>query len=101
MTADEQELTRKFEILCRRTDKYLKNMTPQQRDRVKQVHLAQARGPKRNCDFLAQMTDMILLLRAAQFESHGSKAGWPTSSGGGGADDCAHGSGRMSSSGDQ
>ena len=62
--SEEREIISRFQILCRMTDEYLSNMTPQERDRMVQVHLAQARGPKRNGDLLRQMTDAILTLRA-------------------------------------
>jgi|GEM_PF-2662492 len=60
----EEEIMRRFVLLCRMTDEHLSNMPPQDRDRMMQVHLAQARGATRNGDLLWQMTDAILMMRA-------------------------------------
>ena len=60
----EQEIRRRFALLCRMTGDYLSNMSPQQRDRMMQVHLAQARGATHNGDLLRDMTDAILMMRA-------------------------------------
>ena len=43
----------------------LANMSPQERDRMMQRHLAQARGPVRNAVLLRHMTAMILRARKA------------------------------------
>ncbi len=44
-------------------DDYIKRMTPQQRDRILQVHLAQARGPVRNLRLLCDSTALLLRAR--------------------------------------
>ena len=43
------------EKLRRMTADFLRSMTPQERDRTMQVHLAQARGPTRNAMLLFDM----------------------------------------------
>ncbi len=44
-------------------DHYIKRMTPQQRDRILHVHLAQARGPVRNLRLLCDSTALLLRAR--------------------------------------
>jgi hypothetical protein len=44
----------------------LQNLTPQARDRMMQVHLAQARGPVRNGDLLIDAIDTMLKIGAAR-----------------------------------
>lgn len=51
--------------LRKMTRDMLANMTPQERDRMVQQHLAQARGPVRNAILLRQMTAMLLRARKA------------------------------------
>lgn len=48
------------------------NMTPPERDRMMQGHLAQARGAVRNGDLLRQSTDAILRMRAAADGNQGT-----------------------------
>lgn len=43
----------------------LRNRTPQERDRLLQIHLAQARGPKLNAWLLRQSTNAMLTIRRA------------------------------------
>jgi hypothetical protein len=45
------------------TAEYLRNMTPQQRDRMMQVHLAQARGPIGNITLLRRLTASMLRIK--------------------------------------
>ena len=71
MTSNERERAERFERLCRMIDEHLNNITAQERDRIVQAHLAQARGSVRNGDLLRQMTDAILTLRAAMSQSNG------------------------------
>ena len=49
--------------LRRMTSEFVRNLTPQQRDRMMQIHLAQARGPIENAMLLRQMTAAILRIR--------------------------------------
>ena len=51
--------------LRRLMDASLANQTPQERDRIMQMHLAQARGPLRNAVLLCDMTAMLLRARQA------------------------------------
>lgn len=44
---------------------YIRDRSPQERDRMMQVHLAEARGTKRNADLLMQSTEAILRLRGS------------------------------------
>lgn len=46
----------------------IRTQSPQERDRMLQQHLAQARGPQRNAMLLCQMTALILKLRAGRDE---------------------------------
>ena len=46
--------------LRRMTAEYLRAMSPQERDRLMQVHLAQARGPAKNLALLRSMTAMMV-----------------------------------------
>jgi hypothetical protein len=61
----QQTIEEAFLQLSRMTDEYFSSMTPQERDRMLQSHLAQARGSKRNGDLLRHMLDGILLMRAS------------------------------------
>ena len=54
--------------LRRMTAEYLRAMSPQERDRMMQVHLAQARGPAKNLALLRSMTAMMVRIRKAQRE---------------------------------
>ena len=49
--------------LRRMTAEYVRDMKPQERDRLMQVHLAQARGPIKNRMLLRQMTAAALRIR--------------------------------------
>ena len=53
----------RFVRLCRMTDEMLAKMTPAERDRMMQEHLAAARGPERNLELLCNMTETLLALR--------------------------------------
>ncbi len=52
-------------------NEFITKMTPQQRDRIMQVHLAQARGARRNGDLLRQAVDRALQIRAARLPTKG------------------------------
>ena len=71
----EQEIRRRFALLCRMTGDYLSNMSPQQRDRMMQVHLAQARGPVANITLLRQATAAMLRIKKAQKGAESRRAG--------------------------
>ena len=64
MTIDSDTIERAMR-LRRMTRDMLANMSPQERDRMLQQHLAQARGPVRNAILLRQMTAMVLRAREA------------------------------------
>lgn len=49
--------------LRRMTADYLRAMSPQERDRMMQVHLAQARGPQKNLELLRRMTARMARIR--------------------------------------
>ncbi len=51
--------------LRRMMNEYLRTRSPQERDRMMQVHLAQARGPVSNAVLLRRMTNAMLKLRKA------------------------------------
>ncbi len=52
-------------------NRFITKMTPQQRDRIMQVHLAQARGARRNGDLLRQAVDRALQIQAARLPTKG------------------------------
>ena len=54
----------RFARLCRMTGDMLAIMTPAERDRMMQEHLAAARGPQRNLQLLCEMTRALLAIRA-------------------------------------
>jgi hypothetical protein len=72
MTTDDRDTIERATRLRRIMNEFITTMTPQQRDRVMQVHLAQARGPVRNGDLLRQAVDRALRIRAAQSTTEGS-----------------------------
>jgi len=47
------------------TSEFLRGMTPQERDRVLQTHMAEARGPAGNARVLCAMTDLLIRSRRA------------------------------------
>ena len=49
--------------LRRMTAEYIRDIKPQERDRLMQVHLAQARGAIKNVMLLRQMTATVLRIR--------------------------------------
>ncbi len=57
------------------TAEYLRAMSPQERDRMMQVHLAQARGPAKNLELLRSMTAMMVRIRKAQREQDSKNRG--------------------------
>ncbi|MHC4696093.1 MAG: hypothetical protein ACYTFA_05045 [Planctomycetota bacterium] len=59
----DQENIERAVRLRRMMNEYLRNRTPQERDRIMQVYLAQARGPVRNVMLLCDMTGMLLRAR--------------------------------------
>ncbi len=57
------ELGERFLLLCRMTDEMMRSMSPADRDRMLQEHLAAARGPGRNFLLLCQMSDALAGVR--------------------------------------
>lgn len=57
------DLGERFRQICEMTDERLRRMSPAERDRMLQVHLAAARGPRRNFALLCQMTDAFASVR--------------------------------------
>lgn len=57
------DLSERLERVARMTDDFFTNLSAQDRDRMLQVHLAQARGPALNGDLLCEMTDLLFALR--------------------------------------
>lgn len=51
-------------------NEYIRTMTPQERDRTMQMHLAQARGPARNGDLLRTAVDRMARMLVAQGKRH-------------------------------
>ncbi len=63
MTLNDPDTIERAMRLRRIMNEFVTTMTPQERDRVMQVHLAQARGPVRNAMLLCEMTAMLLRAR--------------------------------------
>ncbi|MCK4660544.1 MAG: hypothetical protein KAV82_13570 [Phycisphaerae bacterium] len=63
---NDQASARRAQRLREMTRDLLNDMTPAQRDRMMQIHLAQARGPRQNVLLACQMTSMLLRLEAAK-----------------------------------
>ena len=61
--AREFEMEERLATLCRMTREMLERMTPAERDRMMQEHLASARGPEGNLARLCEMTRTLLALR--------------------------------------
>lgn len=59
MTTDEAIQKRAAEVR-RLMNERIRNMTPQERDRLMQVFLAQARGPKANAKLLHDMMNVMI-----------------------------------------
>lgn len=67
MTRDESSDTAERAVKLRKmTADYLRNVTPQERDRTMQAHLAQARGPVANITLLRKMTATMLRIKKAR-----------------------------------
>ncbi len=52
--------------LCEMMNEFITQMPPWKRDRMMQIHLAQARGPMENARLLAAMTNAMIQLRSAE-----------------------------------
>ncbi len=63
MTLNDPDTIKRATRLRRMMNEFITTMTPQERDRIMQVHLAQARGPLRNTVLLFEMTAMLLRAR--------------------------------------
>ncbi|MCH7925698.1 MAG: hypothetical protein IIC51_09210 [Planctomycetes bacterium] len=75
MRQTDQDATERAVRLRRMTAEYLRAMSPQERDRMMQVHLAQARGPAKNLELLRSMTAMMVRIRKAQREQDATDHG--------------------------
>lgn len=62
----ERSLGEALTRICEMTDARLRQMSPADRDRLLQYHLAAVRGPRRNFTLLCQMTDDLMPLRRAR-----------------------------------
>jgi hypothetical protein len=62
----DDESVLRFIRACELTDSRLASMSPAERDRMLQTHLAAARGPERNLQLMFEMTDFLLSLRHEQ-----------------------------------
>lgn len=65
ITTDPEDIERAGRVRELMND-YLRNMTPQERDRRMQIHLAQARGPVMNGYLLRKAMDFGLRIRAGR-----------------------------------
>lgn len=63
---DDQETCQRAMKLRELMNAAIREMTPQERDRTMQIHLAQARGPAANAMLLRQMTNLLIRARQAQ-----------------------------------
>lgn len=66
MTTHDRANVERATRLCQMMNDRLRTMTPQERDRMMQIHLAQARGPVRNGDLLRQAVDRALDIQVAR-----------------------------------
>jgi hypothetical protein len=65
----DEETCRRFAEVCRLTQERLESMSPAERDRMLQEHLAEVRGPETKFRMLCQMTDMVFRLRRGAAQS--------------------------------
>lgn len=72
--SEQERMAQRFRRLCRMMDEMLANMSPAERDRMYQIHLAAARGPVRNFQLLAEMTDAMILMRKGRIEKTSDNA---------------------------
>ena len=61
--SDAQE---RFHRLCQIMDEHLRTMSPQERDRMMQRHLAMAKTPEERFQALAELMDFTINLNQAQ-----------------------------------
>ena len=73
MNVNDKETVARAEQLRRMMTDYLRNMSDAERDRMLQVHLAQARGGLLNAELMRRMTAFILRARAAQHTKEGEQ----------------------------
>ena len=59
----DEESRQRLARLCEMSDALFDGMTPAQRDRIQQTHLAAARGPMGNLRLLCEMTNLLIRLR--------------------------------------
>lgn len=69
---DDPDTAKRATKLCEMMNDLLRKMTPQERDRTMQIHLAQARGVHRNGDLLRQSVDRALQIVAMRSRMGGS-----------------------------
>ena len=74
MTPNDPDTIDRAVRLRQMTAEYLRSMTPQERDRLMQIHLAQARGPEANAMLLRRMTASMLRIKKAQQEAESEHA---------------------------
>ncbi|MBU0718947.1 MAG: hypothetical protein KJ749_11915 [Planctomycetes bacterium] len=74
MTRRNPETAERAMQLRRMTAERLRTMTPQERDRVMQVHLAQARGPVANAMLMRQLTATMLRIKKTRQETESDHA---------------------------
>lgn len=66
MATDDRDTTERAMCLRQMMNEFLRKMTAQERDRLMQVHLAQARGPAGNARALRSLTNALIRMRAAR-----------------------------------
>ena len=59
----DEETCRRFAEVCRLTQERLSRMSPAERDRLLQEHLAEAHTPEKKFEMLCRMTTTMLRLR--------------------------------------
>jgi Spy/CpxP family protein refolding chaperone len=57
---DNERARKSYNEQVRMINEFYTNLTPQQRDRLIQSHLAQARGPRRNYELMRDMMNSFL-----------------------------------------
>lgn len=63
MSASPDDLGERLILLSRMTDERLLAMSPAERDRMLQTHLAATRSPRRKFELLCRMTDSFASIR--------------------------------------
>ncbi len=68
MATYDQDMIKRATRLRQMMNEFLRKMTPQERDRKMQIHLAQARGSVANALGLRQMTNFMMQMKQAQMK---------------------------------